>query len=91
MRWIHGDPGSPLDESTSAELPPIPAVSLPGKAPDGILLSHAHPDYSGLLHRTPSSVPVWMTRGTSKMLLASEVFCRQTAQPRKRFVPLGCG
>lgn len=78
------DAGMPLDGSVTSELPPIAGVSLPGQPPDSVLLSHAHADHSGLLSRVPSSVPVYLTSGTSKMLLAGEVFCRQPTLRRER-------
>ncbi len=74
----------PLDNSAPPELPPIEGVSLPGRLPDAVLLSHAHGDHSGLIHRVPEEVPVWLSRSTSKMLMAGEIFCRQHALPRKR-------
>ena len=78
------DAGAPLDDSTPHQLPPITGVSLPGEPPDAVLLSHAHGDHSGLIHLVPGEVPVWLSRSTSKMLMAGEVFCRLHGLPRKR-------
>ncbi len=78
------DAGAPLDDEAPCELPPIAGVSLRGRPPNAVLLSHAHADHSGLLESVPRDVPVYLTSGTSKMLLAGEVFCRQTPLPRER-------
>ena len=78
------DAGAPLDDSAPRELPPIAGVSLPGAPPDGVLLSHAHADHGGLMGCVPPAVPVYLTSGTSKMLLAGEVFCGQAKLPRAR-------
>ena len=78
------DAGAPLDDSTPHNLPPIPGVSLSGQPPDALLLSHAHGDHSGFIHLVPEEVPVWLSRSTSKMLMAGDVFCGQHGLPRKR-------
>jgi ribonuclease J len=51
---------------------------------DGLFLSHAHADHSGLIAATRAEVPVWMSEGTSKMLLAGSLFARQPEVPRNR-------
>src|SRR5262249_14114782 len=67
----------------------IPAV--PGlfdndsPAPDGILLSHAHLDHAGLLHLSRPAVPIYATKGTSKMMLAAAVFAGQKELNKERF------
>jgi ribonuclease J len=53
--------------------------------PDGILLSHAHLDHSGLLHLTRPEVPIHTSRGTSKAMLAAAVFSGQNQLDPKRF------
>jgi ribonuclease J len=54
-------------------------------APDGVLLSHAHLDHAGLLHLSRSTVPIFATSGTSKMMLAAAVFAGQKQLDRTRF------
>jgi len=53
--------------------------------PDGILLSHAHLDHAGLLPLSRSTVPIFATSGTSKMMLAAAVFAGQKQLDRNRF------
>jgi len=52
--------------------------------PDAILLSHAHEDHTGLLQHTNESIPIYVTPGTNKMMLAGALFARQTSAPRDR-------
>lgn len=72
-------------------IPPITGLfDMESPAPDGILLSHAHLDHSGLLHLSRSSVPIYATRGTSKMMLAAAVFAAQKQLDQARFRELVC-
>ena len=52
--------------------------------PSAILLSHAHGDHSGLLVQTPETVPVFLSRGTAKMMRAGALFARQPDVPSHR-------
>ncbi len=36
----------------------------------GVILSHAHPDHSGLLNHVPDAIPIWMS-GESRALIAT--------------------
>lgn len=60
-------------------------------APDAILLSHAHLDHMGLIHRSRESVPVYATSGTSKMILAGAVFAGRESLDRDRHRPIKSG
>jgi ribonuclease J len=67
-------------------IPSIPGLfDTDHSPPDGILLSHAHLDHAGLLPLSRSTVPIFATSGTSKMMLAAAVFAGQKQLDRERF------
>jgi ribonuclease J len=72
-------------------LPNVPGLFTEGPAPDAILLSHAHMDHTGFLRFTRPEIPVYATKGTSKMMLAGRLFARQVELPKKRFKELRAG
>ena len=49
-----------------------------------VLISHAHADHTGLLHLVPPGVPIFLSKGTSKMMLAGSVYANQPNVPRDR-------
>jgi ribonuclease J len=83
--------GFSLGRMTSAELeangiiPKISGLFSKDKSPDAILLSHAHLDHVGLLRHTNPLIPVYASKGTSKMMLAGSVYANQQKLPRDRF------
>jgi len=72
-------------------LPNVPGLFREGPSPDAILLSHAHMDHTGFLRFTRPEIPVYATKGTSKMMLAGRLFARQVELPRERFRELEAG
>jgi len=78
------DAGLPLESSGPVVLPPVPGLFGEGPHVDAILLSHSHPDHSGLLDQTKPEIPFYLTRGTSKMLMAGEIFAKGSKLPRAR-------
>ncbi|HEX4607913.1 MAG TPA: MBL fold metallo-hydrolase [Urbifossiella sp.] len=81
---------STRDELTAAgTMPPVPGLfSDDAEPPAAVLLSHAHLDHVGLLHHTRPEIPVYATKGTSKMMLAGAVFAGRPSLDRSRFNPV---
>jgi ribonuclease J len=67
-------------------LPNVSGLFGEGTPPDAILLSHAHADHTGLLEYTQSEIPVYLSQGTSKMMLAGSIFAGQPGMDRKRSI-----
>lgn len=81
------DAGLPLeaDLCEGSLIPPVPGLfDSDGPPVDGLFLSHAHADHTGLVSASQAQVPVWLSAGTSKMVMAGELFARQPAIPRLR-------
>lgn len=89
--------GFELARMTTAELeakgiaPNVSGLFSGEHQPDAILLSHAHLDHVGLLKHTVATIPVYASKGTSKMMLAGEVFANQSRIPEQRFHELRSG
>ncbi|HBJ36555.1 MAG TPA: hypothetical protein DDZ51_17735, partial [Planctomycetaceae bacterium] len=83
--------GFTLGRMTAEELeakgiiPKVRGLFTGDDSPDAILLSHAHLDHVGLLKHTKPSIPVYASKGTSKMMLAGSVYANQQRLPRDRF------
>lgn len=81
------DAGLPLECDADLGMEPPPVAGLfdrTGPAINALVLSHAHADHSGLIAASRAEVPVWLSTGTSKMLLAGGLFARQPGVPRAR-------
>lgn len=52
--------------------------------PHAIILSHAHLDHTGLLQFARPTIPVHLSKGTSKMMMAGSIFAGQPGLERDR-------
>ncbi|MSR55917.1 MAG: MBL fold metallo-hydrolase [Gemmataceae bacterium] len=71
-----------LDAGTLPRVPGLFDKSAP--PPDAILLSHAHLDHTGLVQYSRPTIPVFLSQGTSKMLMAGSIFAGQSGLERNR-------
>jgi len=81
------DAGLPLeaDLTEGALLPVVPGLfNRDGPPVDGLFVSHANADHTGLVSASRAQVPVWLSDCTSKMILAGSLFARQPTIPRGR-------
>lgn len=88
------DVGSPLADpatllegnrpSNQPELPDVPGLFSDGPRVDAVVLSHAHSDHTGLIEKVRPIIPVYLSSGTSKMLMAGSMFAGQPRLDRKR-------
>lgn len=85
------DAGANLDDATRKVLPTVPGLFCAGSQIDGILLSHAHGDHSGVIAQARTDIPVYLSRGTDKMLMAGVLFAGQTTIGKRNRVFLSSG
>jgi ribonuclease J len=72
-------------------IPPVPGLYTEGDPPTAILLSHCHLDHVGLLHLTRPEIPIYATKGTSKMMLAGKMFGGREGLDRDRHMEIDSG
>jgi len=78
------DAGSPIEADPDAPEITVHGLFDEGDKCDAILLTHAHPDHYGAIEHTLEDIPVYMTEGTSKMMLAGSIFARSYRVPQSR-------
>jgi len=67
-------------------LPSAPGLFEGEPTPHALLFSHVHLDHTGLLPYVQPAVPVVLSKGTSKMLLAGSIFAGMPRLDRGRNV-----
>jgi ribonuclease J len=67
-------------------LPAVPGLFSGQPCPDALLLSHVHLDHTGPLPYVQEDVPVVLSTGTSKMLLAGSIFAGMPRLARDRCI-----
>jgi ribonuclease J len=78
---------SPVELRASGILPPVRGLFAPdGPSPAALLFSHVHLDHTGLLPYVRPEVPIVLSKGTSKMLLAGSIFAGMPRLARERSV-----
>jgi len=82
------DVGLPLDERNENIIPNVPGLFSDGTKINAILLSHAHADHCGLLNIAKPEIPVYLSKGTSKMLLAGSIFAGQAGSQKRKSIEL---
>jgi ribonuclease J len=72
-------------------LPNVSGLFDDRPAPDAILLSHAHIDHTGLMSYSRPEIPIYASKGTSKVMLAGALFSRQVQLPTERYREMKAG
>lgn len=85
------DCGWPLEGEGTVTPPPVPGLFAPGRAPQAVFLTHAHPDHTGFVEQMPADVPIYSTVATSKMMFVGSLYARGVELPRNRWKPVPFG
>jgi ribonuclease J len=77
---------TPAELRASGILPGVSGLFTGQPTPDALLVSHVHLDHTGLLPYVQPEIPVVLSEGTSKMLLAGSIFAGMPHLNRNRRV-----